>query len=68
MTSSEWNKEDSQGGRALRKSEKAPGGGGGVEINKGVVGAMICQPCGMDLIETGTAAEGTWGVFVYVGE
>jgi hypothetical protein len=54
-----WNRADSQGCRASRKSEKAPGGesGGGLYILQ--MGDFMSQPLGEGVMVTGTDEEGT---------
>jgi hypothetical protein len=55
-----WNRDDSHGGRASRKSEKAPGGGGGGVWSNERIGCWIFQPLGDGRMETGTDVGGTW--------
>jgi hypothetical protein len=55
-----WNKDDSQVGRASRKSINAPGGGGEGVWKSGLVGCWMVHPLGDGRIVTGTEEGGTW--------
>jgi hypothetical protein len=54
-----WNREDSQLGKASRKSENAPGGGGLEFWRSGLVGCWTFQPLGVGRMVVGTADGGT---------